>query len=265
MKAHPVVSCNEARELEARLFAGEEAKEWPAMQQAGRAIAAAVLRDFEEIGGFPAAGKILVLVGKGHNGGDALIAAQAILERFPSARIDVVFVFGERALRPLAARAWKSGCGFQPQSWKVLRPEAAATCYDLLLDGVFGFQFRPPISAEVMALFAVVDGMEIRLRAAVDLPSGLSEETKPGDPVLAADFTYATGSVKSPLVNGLNAERVGRLRYRTFARAHAGRARAADAVATIGKRQTRLRACVRAWRVAELSGRGVDDSAGRLA
>jgi len=56
-------------------------------------------RDFEEIGGFPAHGRVLVLVGKGHNGGDALLAAKAVLEKFPTAKADVLFAFGERALR----------------------------------------------------------------------------------------------------------------------------------------------------------------------
>ena len=78
------------------------------MQRAGRAVAAAVLRDFEEIGGFPTDGRILVLVGKGHNGGDALLAAAAILEKYPAAQATVLFAFGERSLRPLAAQARSS-------------------------------------------------------------------------------------------------------------------------------------------------------------
>ena len=202
--SHPILSCDEARRLEEKLLGGDEAREWPAMQRAGRAIAAAVLRDFEEIGGFPSNGRILVLAGKGHNGGDALIAAQAILELFPSAQAEVIFVFGERVLRPLAARAWRSGCGFQPQRMKALRLETAATCsYDLCLDGVFGFQFRPPAEPRIAKLLARVNSLPIRLRAAVDLPSA---------GLFRADFTYATGSVKMPLVEDF-ARTAGRVRY----------------------------------------------------
>src|SRR5205809_130425 len=69
------------------------------------------------------------------------------------------------------------------------------------LDGIFGFQFRPPVPPEVAALFTHVDTLPIRLRAAIDLPSGLSENTQRGDPVFRADFTYATGCVKAPLIN----------------------------------------------------------------
>ncbi len=210
---HPILSCDEARALEAKLFAGEEAREWPAMQRAGRAIAAAIARDFQELGGFPATGRVLALVGKGHNGGDALIAAQALLETFPAATADVVFVFGERTLRPLAARAWRDLAHFGRARVTTRREVAANASYAASLDGVFGFQFRPPVTKPVAALFARVAAADITLRAAVDLPSGLSDETARGDAVLRADFTYATGSVKSPVVNGLYAEHVGRLRY----------------------------------------------------
>src|SRR4051812_11353248 len=105
LASSPILDCAAARRFEEQLFGGHEAQEWIAMQQAGRAIATAVLRDFEEIGGFPTQGRILVLSGKGHNGGDALIAATALLEKFPAVGVDVLFVFGERSLRPLAQRA----------------------------------------------------------------------------------------------------------------------------------------------------------------
>ena len=72
LASHPILSCEESGAFEARLFGGDEAAEWPAMQRAGRAVAAAVLWDFEEIGGFPPAGRVLVLVGKGHNGGESV-------------------------------------------------------------------------------------------------------------------------------------------------------------------------------------------------
>jgi NAD(P)H-hydrate epimerase len=53
-----------------------------------------------------------------------------------------------------------------------------------------------------------VNALPVRLRAAVDLPSGLG-----GDTVFRADFTYATGVVKTPLVDSSNTAVVGRLRY----------------------------------------------------
>lgn len=199
--SHPILSCEEAKAVEARLFGGDEAKEWPAMQRAGRAVARAVLRDFEEIGGFPAGGRVLVLVGKGHNGGDALIAAQAVLEKFSEARVEVKFMFGERVLRPLAARAWQELV--QTMGDRVERLSELGASYDLCLDGVFGFQFRPPAEARVLELFERVNALAVRLRAAVDLPSA---------GIFRADFTYATGIVKEPLVDEFAAV-AGRVRY----------------------------------------------------
>ena len=204
----PILSCEGSRELEAKLFGGDETREWAAMQRAGRAIAAAVQRDAEELGGFPSQGRMLVLVGKGHNGGDALIAATALLETFPAAAADVVFVFGQTGLRPLAAKAWR---GLVHAAGKRVSGRAdvpspgdgagGGNAYDLCLDGVFGFQFRPPAEPRVADLFGQVNALPIRLRAAVDLPSAN---------LFQADFTYATGSVKVPIVN---APRAGRVRY----------------------------------------------------
>lgn len=206
LPSHPILTCDEARDLEQRRFAGDEAAEWAAMQRAGAAVGAAALRDFEEIGGFPPDGRVLVLVGKGHNGGDALLAARHVLEQHPQATAEVVFVFGERSLRPLAFRAWRGlteamrdRCVGRDASRR--NDEDLRAAYDLCLDGIFGFQFRPPVEARVAGLIERVNALPIRLRAAVDLPSG---------GIFRADFTYATGSVKTPI---LADERAGRLRY----------------------------------------------------
>jgi NAD(P)H-hydrate epimerase len=79
--------------------------------------------------------------------------------------------------------------------------DARAAAYDLCLDGVFGFQFRPPAPPAVAALLERVNAWPIRLRAAVDLPSA---------GLFRADFTYATGIVKTPV---LDAPEAGRVRY----------------------------------------------------
>lgn len=200
ISAHPVLTCAETKDFEAAYFGRDEVREWAAMQQAGRAVAEAVLRDFQEIGGFPSSGRVLVLAGKGHNAGDALIAARRISELHPQARVEVRFFLGERTLRPLVQRAWRD---LAPVATSV--NEWSSSGYDLVLDGVFGFQFRPPLDPAIGALLAAVNALPIRLRAAVDLPSGVGEPS-----AFRADFTYATGIVKQPLLTLPNA---GRLRY----------------------------------------------------
>ncbi len=202
--APPILTCAEALAFEGKLFGGDEALEWPAMQAAGRAVAAGVLADFQEIGGFPADGHILVLAGKGHNAGDALLAARVLLEQFPAACAEVIFAFGDRGLRPLTARAWRELTHFAGGRVSVANARRLPT-YDLGLGGVFGFQFRPPLDPGTATLLAWANALPVRLRAAVDLPSGLGEPD-----AFRADFTYATGSVKTPLLTLPNA---GRIRY----------------------------------------------------
>jgi len=207
----PILSCAAAGEFEAKFFKGDEAAEWTAMARAGDAVARGVIQDFSEIGGFPLAARVLVLAGKGHNAGDALIAARRILEEFPGARAEVAFVFGDRGLRPLTQRAWRELSHQTRGRVTALRSDGLGQAlppradYDLCLDGVFGFQFKPPLAGAAAAVLRRVNGLSIRLRAAVDLPSGLGERD-----AFRADFTYATGIVKSPV---LDYEQTGRLRY----------------------------------------------------
>jgi len=212
--SHPVLTCTEARAWEkARLT--DEALEWSAMQMAGTKVALSIFDDFKEIGGFPAGGRILVLAGKGHNGGDALLAARQILADRPDASVVIVLGFGPEELRPLAGRALDWLRAVAAARMKIQPLELAlepGQQYALCLDGIFGFQFRAPMDAASVRLISRVNKHPgIRLRAAVDLPSGvgLTSATEP----FRADFTYATGSVKYPVLSPRNAGVVGRLRY----------------------------------------------------
>jgi hydroxyethylthiazole kinase-like uncharacterized protein yjeF len=202
--AHPVLTGAETKALEQRLLA-DEAAEWRAMQNAGRAVAVAVEKDFREIGGAPANGRVLVLVGKGHNGGDACLAANEWLQTHPHAAADVLLVYGTAASRPLALRAWQD---LQHRHRDRVRPVSVARLandYALSLDGVFGFQFRPPLDAAASEALAAANRRPVRLRAAIDLPSGGGETG-----AFRADFTYVTGVVKREV---LSLPHAGRLRY----------------------------------------------------
>ncbi len=203
--SHPVLTSDEAGAFEESLFGGDERAQWRAMLAAGPSIADAALRDFAEIGAFPLSGRLLVLAGKGNNAGDALIAARGILERHAGSSCDVLFAFGSRKLKPLAARAWRGLSEAGRGRVQSCGADGVAGRYDICLDGIFGYQYRPPLPPEALAAIAAADRSEIRLRAAVDLPSGLGAKG-----AFRADFTYATGIVKAPAVDCRNS---GRLRY----------------------------------------------------
>jgi len=203
--SHPVLSTDESRELEAGLFGGDERREWKAMLRAGEGVACAALADYAEIGPFPDAARVLVLAGKGKNAGDALIAARAILGRFPAATCDVVFIFGPRRLGPLAAKAWRGLAESARGRVRSVGGDGLSRAYELCLDGIFGYQYRPPLPPGALAAIGAAGNCSVGLRAAVDLPSGLD-----GKGAFRADFTYATGIVKAPIIG---CENSGRPRY----------------------------------------------------
>ena len=212
--SHPILLGPEAKEWEAGLLRDEGA-EWAAMERAGKALGGEVLEDFKEIAGFPMEGRVLVLVGKGHNGGDALLAARAILAGRPGVHVAVVLCFGARALRPLAGRALDRLKAEAPDRVALVSLDealGAGAVYALCLDGIFGFQFRAPMDETTATLLARVNAYEgIQFRAAVDLPSGVGETN--ARTIFRADFTYATGIVKRPVLSPRVTTSVGRLRY----------------------------------------------------
>jgi hydroxyethylthiazole kinase-like uncharacterized protein yjeF len=214
LPSHPVLDCAAAKAWETTLLDGEAA-EWAAMQRAGEALAGAIAADFREIGGLPPDSRLLVLMGKGHNGGDALLAARALLAGHAGARVVVVPCPADAKLRPLTARSleWlQRDAPGRVEMSPAAGALAAVSRYDLCIDGVFGFQYRPPMDAVTAGTLAAVNAHAgIRLRAAVDLPSGLSEAG--GETAFRADFTYATGIVKRPVLSAGAAKFVGRLRY----------------------------------------------------
>lgn len=207
--AHPVLTLEEAKAFEGRFFGNDVEAEWRAMRAAGEALASAILADYEELGPWPRKARILVLIGKGHNGGDALLATKTILEKHRDASAELVFIFGDRSLRPLTLRAYQGLLQAAPgQVSPRASRESLSSEYDLCVDGVFGFQFRPPVDPCCAVFFQRVNAASIRMRAAVDLPSGLGDLA-----VLRSDFTYATGIVKAPVLDPQLREVVGRLRY----------------------------------------------------
>lgn len=212
---HPILTCAAAKAHEATLLR-DEAAEWDTMQRAGRAIARALLADAREIGGLPPDARLLVLVGKGHNGGDALLSTAALLAALPASTADIVLAFSTDALRPLARRSLDLLLTSAPARTRVVGQTLLLNkqqTYDACLDGIFGFQFRPPIDDATAELLAWANTHpRIRLRAAVDLPSGLGEPANAAT-VFRADFTYCTGIVKAPVVAPANAAFVGRARY----------------------------------------------------
>ena len=203
--AHPILTCQEAAQLENSILV-DEAAEWVAMQKAGIGIAKAVCLDYQELQPLPQGLNVLALIGKGHNGADALIACGQLLADFPRARVTLVFAVDPTSLKPLAERAYQQlkgrvsahqvpSEGDEVSIQALLRSASGGRAYDICIDGLLGMSFQPPVREPMRVLIEAVNHYEdICLRAAVDLPSGrgdVSDELS-----FHADFTYATGVAK---------------------------------------------------------------------
>ncbi|HQU08328.1 MAG: NAD(P)H-hydrate dehydratase [Verrucomicrobia bacterium 21-51-4] len=210
LSSHPILSIEEAVVLENRLLAGDPVREWAAIQQAGAGIGAAILADFNALRVFPRAPHVLVLCGLGHNGADALIAAEALLQSRPRGIVHVYFALGIEGLKPLARRAWERLASLE--NVRVIDPLDFQAHYDIILDGIFGLGSRLPLPENVASLLHQVNqAFPLSFKVAVDLPTGLAEGTP--SIIFNAGITYATGSVKSILLDAKHAQSVGRLRY----------------------------------------------------
>ncbi|MEO0508262.1 MAG: NAD(P)H-hydrate dehydratase [Verrucomicrobiota bacterium] len=217
--AHPVLSCQQSRELEAAVLPDDSAA-WEAMRKAGRGIAMALVRDYQELQPVPDHLRVLALLGKGNNAGDALIACGRLLAEFPRAQVALILTVPADNLKPLAARALQElegrvklhrfESGTTEDAQKLLQAIFGSGGYHICIDGLVGMDFQPPLREPLPALIqAVNDSDSIDLMAAVDLPSGcgdLSDEIR-----FATDFTYATGIAKKPLFKGI--AECGRVRY----------------------------------------------------
>ena len=126
------------------------------MYRAGRAIAASIEDDFEEVGGLPADGVVLVLAGKGHNAGDAFICVNTLLDRHPALSVHVLMAFPVDDLKPnvrgpfelLRARAEVTRVSDDVDVRAFLATLVEHRPIDLCLDGLLGMNFHPPLARE---------------------------------------------------------------------------------------------------------------------
>src|SRR5947209_12487696 len=173
------------------------------MDQAGAGVARAV-RQF-----FPKPATCIVFAGKGHNGGDALVAAEQ-LQRV-AWKIDIRLPFAETECSELTQ-----------QKLKALRdaPKSADTIdrapHTIILDGLLGtgaksFLREPLRSAarEINRLRREENGFVF----AVDLPTGLDADSGENDPEdsIIADFTVTIGFAKHGLIVDSALNLVGRI------------------------------------------------------
>lgn len=209
------------------------------MQNAGRATAQralAVLRPFTDA-------RVTVLVGKGNNGGDGLVAARIIAETGSS--LVRCYLLTRRDGDPLLDAARQAGVHIanaqDDQGFRVLRQMVGSA--HVLIDALFGIGIKLPLQGEAARLLQNVSSTITEVRAqrpdariinptnpayhpqtitvpyvlAVDCPSGLDCDTGAIDRhAISADETITFIAAKPGLLTFPGAAYVGRLTAATI-------------------------------------------------
>src|SRR5438105_4849262 len=236
------------------------------MDKAGAGVAQAVTKFF------PKPGKCIVFAGKGHNAGDALVAAQCL--RGLGWKIEIRLAFkkddcseltrkkleglSRRPPEILGVTASLSG-GTNPgvtlvELWtdvadqlsaaqEIIAAEAFAGTAPLLiiLDGLLGVSARPPLREPIRAACRSINQLRTNKGAyvfAVDLPTGLDGDSGKTDrDCVIADFTVTIGFAKPGLVADGALNFVGRLEVAPL-----------DELRPPGKKEKEIVACAPALR-----------------
>jgi ADP-dependent NAD(P)H-hydrate dehydratase / NAD(P)H-hydrate epimerase len=198
----PIVSSAAMRAAEEAAFArGVEAE--ALMDRAGAGVAA-VVRKF-----FPRAGRAIVFVGKGHNGGDALVAAARLKET--GWEIDPRFIFAKEDCAELTQKKIE-----QLREAQCGRGLCAPTDSALIiLDGLLGLGAKHLLREPIRTAAQEINRLRREEHAfvfAVDMPTGLDGDTGETDPdCVVADCTITIGNAKHGLVVDTAINFVGRL------------------------------------------------------
>ena len=167
------------QELDAQTIHGIGIPSLVLMENAARGVADAVIRFF------PQTKKVLVVAGKGNNGGDG-IAAGRILKIRNRLDVTVYLPYGEEELKEDCRRQYGIASRVGVKFVKEL-PELKE--FDLIVDAIFGTGFNPPVKGRWAEVIRQLNASGKPI-VAVDIPSGISSDSgEVVEPVVKADLT----------------------------------------------------------------------------
>jgi hydroxyethylthiazole kinase-like uncharacterized protein yjeF len=186
------------------------------MENAGRNVAECVAAS----AGSLSRRRIVILCGKGNNGGDGLVAARYL--KAMGAGPDVLLFAVPDRLRGDAATnltRWRNEGGEVRTVTSTAEWEAARSALgkaDVVIDALLGTGLDGPAEGDLAAAIEEVNrAAGKKLVVSVDIPSGMSsDEFHPGWPAVEADYTVTLAAPKLGLLHPGNANRVGRLLVR---------------------------------------------------
>lgn len=166
-----ILTSAEMRATDERTVADGTVPMWALMERAGEAVARFVLRRY------PEAARVMVLCGKGNNGGDGMVAARLLAGEGVGVRVLLLGrraeVEGEarRALEALVESTDEEIVEEAADEAALERLGEAFAEADLLVDAVVGTGFKPPLRGVAAAARDLVASLKLPV-VAVDLPSG---------------------------------------------------------------------------------------------
>jgi hydroxyethylthiazole kinase-like uncharacterized protein yjeF len=173
------------------------------MQRAATGLATVCLRLLDRVYGR----RVVLLVGTGNNGGDALFAGARLAGR--GARVTAVLLHPERA-HPAGLAALRRAGGSALRLGSAEVPDLVGRA-DLVLDGMLGIGGRGGLRPDAAELAEAAAGGSA-ITVAVDVPSGVDADTGAVDgSAFAAMHTVTFGAVKPGLVVGEGRGRAGRV------------------------------------------------------
>jgi ADP-dependent NAD(P)H-hydrate dehydratase / NAD(P)H-hydrate epimerase len=159
-----------------------------------------------------AAQRVVVLCGKGNNGGDGMAIARQLFTRFHPRRLDVVLFAEAEGLKGDAAANYKmlQVCGCPVLS----AIPAEARLATLVIDALLGTGITGPAAGVMLdAIREINQGFPLAKVVAVDIPSGMpSDSGEPAGECARADASVTFTAPKVAHAMPPNCDRIGELR-----------------------------------------------------
>ncbi len=170
------------------------------MENAGNAVVQSVKKTLSPISGR----YIIILVGKGNNGGDALVAARHLHQL--GAEVKLFLLFSPEEFRGAVRTNWRLIEGLELK-WHQLQDDhsfyllkLSLNHCDLVIDGIFGTGFKGNPQGHIGRAIQVVNESS-RPVLAIDVPSGLDADTgRVGNPCMKANYTITFAWAKRGLL-----------------------------------------------------------------
>jgi len=181
------------------------------MQRAAHGLANAVVHELKDGGTRLHGARLVVLAGKGNNGGDGLYAAAFLAAR----GMRTTAVLTADAAHPAGLAAFERAGGRVHRLTEAAMPGLAdeAAAADVVIDAILGTGAKGGLRGIAADLVqAITDAHPHGLVVACDLPSGVDADTgEAAGPVLPAALTVTFGGAKSGLLADPGADYAGRV------------------------------------------------------